>query len=116
MARLPGIWDAILLQDFEWHYLNKELPRINKTYAEAGGYQQFFVDLADLTIGSFAVSIELLTPIGSELVVAHAKPTMTMDGATFQTDAVVVWCIVDGKLAEAWDIPGVRSAIQQVAD
>ncbi|MEM9684594.1 MAG: hypothetical protein AAF942_15080, partial [Pseudomonadota bacterium] len=34
---------------FEWHYFNKELPQLSKTYEGIDGLKTFFGDLADLT-------------------------------------------------------------------
>ena len=42
---------------------------------------------------------------GDELVVTHNKNRMTLQGMAIETDAVVVWRIVDGRFAEVWDIP-----------
>ena len=98
--------------DFEWHYFNKELPEINKTYKGFDGLISFFDDLAGLTGGTFRVSVKEAYPIGSEFVVVHACPAMTIGGMSLETDAAVVWRFVDGKIAEAWDIPGIHSAIR----
>ena len=38
------------------------------------------------------------------------KNRLTRDDALIETDVVVVWRIVDGKVAEVWDIPSVYAA------
>ena len=48
-----------------------------------------------------------VTHVGNELLVAHVRDIMTLEGASVETDAVVVWRIVDGQIAEALDIPAV---------
>ncbi len=101
------------VDDFEWHYFNKHLPQINKTYEGLNGFKQFFKDLAEITGGTFNVRLKEANALGNEFVIVHALPNMTLDGQSFETDAAVVWRIVDGKIAEAWDIPGVNSAIRQ---
>ena len=73
---------------------------------------QFFRDLAGLTGGTFNVKIHKVDAIGTELVAVHAMPNMSLDGMDLETDAAVIWRIVDGKVAEAWDIPGLNSAIR----
>ena len=98
--------------DFKWHYFNEGLPELNKTYHGFDGWMQFFHDLAQITGGTFNVGIKTIYPIGTELVVVHALPNMTLDGMSLETDAAVVWRVVDGKIAEAWDIPGLNSAIR----
>ncbi len=35
---------------------------------------------------------------------------MSLDGKPMEIDAVVLWCIIDGKIKEAWDIPVVHTA------
>ena len=42
-----------------------------------------------------------------ELLIVHVQDTMTLDGEALKIDAVVVWRIVNGLIAEAWDIPAV---------
>jgi len=98
--------------DFEWYYFNKSLPQINKTYKGFDGLMTFFDDLGALTGGSFRVSLKEIYSLGSEFVVVHACPAMRIDEMALETDAVVVWRIVEGKIAEAWDVPGINSAIR----
>ena len=50
--------------------------------------------------------------VGDKLVVVHACNRLAlpaMEGGTIEFDAVVVWRIVNGKIAEAWDIPAAHS-------
>lgn len=65
---------------------------------------------AVLAQGSSTVEPVSVTPFGDELVVAHVRDTMEFEGTTLELDAVVVWRIVDGRLAEAWDIPAINTA------
>ena len=51
-----------------------------------------------------------INPMGDELLVTHVRDQMHLDGVTLETDAVVVWRIVDSRIAEAWDIPAVFTA------
>ena len=48
-------------------------------------------------------------PAGDELVVVQVCNSMTLDGNTFEFDAVVIWRIGNHKIAEAWDIPAVNT-------
>ena len=52
-----------------------------------------------------------MTPIGDELVVTHTKNRLTLQGRSITTDVVVVRRIVNGRIAEVWDIPSVHSGI-----
>ena len=45
--------------------------------------------------------------VGDELVVTQTCNRLTVEGDTIETDVVVVWRIVNGKIAEGWDIPTV---------
>lgn len=40
-----------------------------------------------------------------ELIITHVKDTLSLDGKSIEIDAIVVWCIIDGQIKEAWDIP-----------
>lgn len=93
--------------DFVWTYINPLLPQIEGDYSGVDGLKEFFHKLGELTGGTFGVRVKEAYPLGDELVVAHAAPGMTLDGETFETDAAVVWRIVDGKIKAAWDIPAV---------
>ena len=55
--------------------------------------------------GTFKVTPISVTAMGDELIVAHVRNTMSMQGESIAIDAVAIWRIVDGLLAEAWDIP-----------
>ncbi len=80
-------------------------------YVGLSGLQDFFARLAKMTDGTFKVNPVSFTPIGDELVVLHSKNTMTSFGRQVEIDVVVVWRIVEGRIAEVWDIvPSVHTA------
>ena len=93
--------------DFVWHYFNPELPELAGDYNGFNGLQTFFQKLGALTNNTFDVQDKQVMPVGDELVITCVKPSMTLDGESFETDAVVVWRIVDNHVAEAWDIPAI---------
>lgn len=99
--------------DFVWHYINLELPQLHGDYQGLEGLQEFFRKLGDLTDNTFSVRVQQAHAIGNEFVVVHACPSMTLDGSSFETDAVVVWRMVDQRFKEAWDIPGLYSLRSQ---
>jgi hypothetical protein len=35
---------------------------------------------------------------------------MVLDVRTMKVDAVVLWCIIDGEIKEAWDIPAIHNS------
>ncbi|PRX57254.1 nuclear transport factor 2 family protein [Flagellimonas meridianipacifica] len=95
----------LLAEDFVWHYINPELPDVQGDYHGSSGLIDFFKKLAVGTNGSFKVNPLSAFPMGDELVITHVKDTMILDGESMEIEAVVLWCIIDGKIKEAWDIP-----------
>ena len=78
-------------------------------YVGLAGLQDFFEKIQEVSGGTFRINPISITVCGDELVVVHVKDTMVLEGSPIEIDAVVVWRIVDGKLAEAWDIPAVHT-------
>ncbi len=93
--------------DFVWHFFNPKLPEVQGDYLGVEGLKKFFASMAGQTKGSFNVQPVSVTPVGDEMLVVHVRDIMTLDGQPLQTDAVIVWRIVNGLLTEAWDIPAV---------
>ncbi len=100
----------VIAEDFVWHYYNPELPDLEGDYLGLSGLTDFFKILAGRTRGSFKVNPLSITPLGDELIITHVKDTMLLEGKPMEIDAVVLWCIIDGKIKEAWDIPVIRTA------
>ena len=99
----------VIAEDFVWHYVNPRLPEIQGDYVGLEGFRSFFEKLAVRTGGTFKVSPVSITPYGDELVVVHTRNSLNLDGQSNTVDVIIVWRIVDGKLAEAWDIPSVHA-------
>lgn len=97
----------LFTENFVWHFFNPQLPELQGDYVGLNGLRTFFEKLGAATDGTFQVSPLSATPVGDELVVVHARDRMTFEGQSIELDAVVVWRIVDGLIAEAWDIPSV---------
>jgi hypothetical protein len=77
----------------------------------------FFQKLGRLTQGTFRVKEgQEAIPVGDELVVTTGKRMMTLEGKSFETEAVVVWRVVENRIAEAWDIPAVHTSRPKVQD
>ena len=102
--------DDLFAPDFVWHFVNSAMPNLQGDYVGVDGLRDFFRKLGEATGGSFKVRPVTAIPIGDEFVVAHAKDVLTFAGQGIELDAVVVWRIVDGLLAEAWDIPAIHTA------
>lgn len=97
----------ILAEDAVWHFFNPLLPDVRGDYVGLKGFQAFFEKMRGLTSGTFKVNPISASAIGDELVVVHTKNTMVLEDRQLETDVVVVWRIVDGKITEVWDIPSV---------
>ncbi len=93
--------------DFVWHFFNPKLPDVQGDFVGVEGLKAFFQAMGARTNGSFDVQPVSVKPVGNELLVVHVRDTMTLDGTAVETDAVVVWRVVAGKIKEAWDIPAV---------
>ncbi|MEM6464540.1 MAG: nuclear transport factor 2 family protein [Pseudomonadota bacterium] len=103
-------------EQFVWHYFNPNLPEVEGDYVGVAGLTDFFAKLGAETSGTFKVNPISATPIGEELVVVHVRNSMELDGEAIAIDAAVVWRFVDGKIAEAWDIPSVHTLATSSAD
>ncbi|MEO1523061.1 MAG: nuclear transport factor 2 family protein [Cyanobacteria bacterium J06633_2] len=99
----------VLAEGIVWHFFNPRLPDMQGDYVGLPGLQAFFEKIGELTDGTFEVNPISATAIGDELVVAHTKNTMTLGTERIETDVVIVWRIVDGRIAEVWDIPSVHT-------
>ena len=98
----------VFSEDVVWHFFNPKLPDIQGDFVGLAGVQSFFQEIGEVTGGTFRVNPVSITTVGDELVVTHSKNSMTIGGEAIETDAVVVWRVVDGRVAEAWDIPAVH--------
>ena len=100
----------IIADNFIWHYFNPKLPELEGDYRGIDGLKSFFAKLFEVTKGSFQVNVIDVRAVGDELVVTQVCDRLASEaseGDTIETDVIVVWRIVDGKIAEGWDIPSV---------
>jgi ketosteroid isomerase-like protein len=99
--------------DVVFHYFNPRLPELQGDYHGLDGIGAFFRKIGAETRGTFRVEPVALTPVGDELVVVQTRNSMTREGEPISVDVVVVWRIVDGRIAEVWDIPSVHTLAAQ---
>lgn len=97
--------EGIFADNFVWHYFNPKLPDLEGDYRGVEGLKNFFNKVAEMSNSSFQVKPIEARAIGDELIVVHACDYLTLEGNTMELDVVVVWRMVNGKIAEAWDIP-----------
>lgn len=107
----PGeISPELLSENVVFHYFTPIVPELHGDYQGIKGVQEIFEKLARLSKGTFKVNPVFLLPAGDELVVTHTKNTMTLEMGSVETNVVLVWPIVDGKIEEVWDIPSITTA------
>jgi len=102
----------LFANNFVWHYFNPERPEFEGNYQGVSGLKDFFAKMKESSNGAFQVNPVEARAVRDELVVVHACNRFAleaMDGGTIEFDAIVVWRIVNGKIAEAWDIPAVHT-------
>ncbi|WP_299113921.1 nuclear transport factor 2 family protein [uncultured Winogradskyella sp.] len=97
----------IIAKDAVFHYFNPLLPDFQGDYIGIKGFEEFFKKMAVLTRGTFKVNPISISPVGNELVVVHTQNTLVIEDQHINTEVVVVWRIVEGKIKEVWDIPSV---------
>ncbi|RAJ11517.1 hypothetical protein LV92_02445 [Arenibacter echinorum] len=106
----PNSLAEVLAEDFVWHYINPKLSELEGDYFGLSGLTDFFQKIKDLTKGSFKVNPISIMPIGDELIITHVIDSLSLESKPIEIDAVVVWCIIDGMIKEAWDIPIAHTA------
>ena len=106
----PNTLAEVLAKDFIWHYINPKLPDLEGDYFGLSGLTDFFQKLAGRTSDTFKVNPISIAPMGDELIITHVKDTMVLEDKPKEIDAIVLWCIIEGQIKEAWDIPIVHTA------
>lgn len=100
----------LFTEDVVFHFFNRLLPDLQGDHVGVSGIEAFFAKLATLSDGSFGVEPLGAMAIGDELVVAHTRNRMTIGDRAIELDALTVWRILGGRIAEVWDIPAVNTA------
>ena len=106
----PNTLAEVLAEDFVQHYINPKLSELEGDYYGLSGLNDFFQKLAGRTRGSFQVHPVSIIPMGDELIITHVKDSLSLEDKPIEIDAIVVWCIINGQIKEAWDIPIVHTA------
>lgn len=108
LSNLDGCAD-LFAETFVWHYVNANLPDVAGDYVGVAGLKAFFDTLSKRTSGTFKVTPLSAETFGDEFVVTHVRDVLTLDGQSISLDAIVVWRVIDGTFAEAWDIPATKA-------
>ena len=99
----------VFADNFVWHYFNPKLPELEGNYQGVSGLKSFFSKMNETGNGTFQVNPVDVRAVGDELVFVQVCNQLALDDAPIEFDAIVIWRIVDGKIAEAWDIPAVHT-------
>jgi len=94
----------LFAENVVWHYFNPNLPEVQGDYVGLNGIRSFFQTIGGKTHGTFKVEPVSITAVGDDLVVVHARDTLTLQSRRIALDVVVIWRFVDGPIAEVWDI------------
>lgn len=105
----PGSAD-VFAEDVIFHFYNPHLPDLHGDYVGRQAVQSFFEKLRMTTGSNFRPNVVTINAVGDELVVVHRKQQINMDGRQLESDVVVVFRIVNGQIAEVWDIPSIHTA------
>ncbi len=108
-ANIAGAAD-ILAEDAVFHYFNPKLPDMQGEYVGLEGFQTFFEKIGKRSEGTFKVNPLFASAVGDELVFVHTNNTMILEDEQIETDVVVIFRIVDGKITDVWDIPSIYTA------
>lgn len=103
---------GVFTKDVVFHYFNPNLPEMQGDYVGLEGLRTFFTMIGGMTKGTFKVNPVSATAVGNELVVTHTRNSLTLNGAPIETDVVVVWRIIDGRIGEIWDIPSAYGGVR----
>ncbi len=101
-------------EDFVWHYYNPVVPDLAGDYRGVDGLKKFFETLRSLSNGTFVHETISVSPWGDELLVMCNKNRLMPKGTTIETDVVLVWRFVDGRISEVWDIPSAYSGVREL--
>lgn len=99
----------VFADNFVWHYFNPKLPKLEGNYQGVSGLKSFFSKLSETGNGVFQVNPVDVRAVGDELVFVQVCNQLALEDGPIEFDAIVIWRIVDGKIAEAWDIPAVHT-------
>jgi uncharacterized protein len=116
MHRDPNSTAHLFAGNVVWHYFNPRLPELSGDYAGVAGLKDLFDRLVARSHGTFEIEPVSARAAGNELVVTHVRPKLELDDRRIETDAVVVWRIVDNLVTEIWDIPAVHTASVEIKE
>lgn len=111
LADFAGSKDAFA-DDVVFHYFNPNLPEMQGDYVGLEGLRTFFTEIGATTKGTFKVAPISVKAIGDELIVTHTKNFLILNGTPLETDVVVVWRVIDGRIGEIWDIPSAYGGVR----
>jgi len=101
---------GVFADDVVFDYFNPKLPDMQGDYVGPDGLRSFFEKIGRATEATFKVDSVSATAFGDELVVFQTRNTMTLKGEEIDIGVILVWRVVDGRIAEFWDIPSIHAS------
>jgi len=90
-----------------WRFFNPKIRNIDGDYHGVGGVVKLFELLDIITRGAFEYTPIKTIAVGNELVMMHVKNRISSGTNPIELNTVLVWRIVNEKIAEVWNIPTV---------
>lgn len=105
----------LLAENIVWHVFNPASPDMHGDYEGLDGLRAMHEKLVAMSQGTLETHPIGGLTIGDELLFTQTVVTFERGGRLFEYDAATTWRIVDGKVAEVWDIPAVYT-VRDVTD
>ncbi|MGS4883422.1 nuclear transport factor 2 family protein [Roseibium sp. MB-4] len=100
----------VFREDVVWHFFHAAMPDLHGDYTGIEQIADFFESLKQRSAGTFTVLPRDARAIGNELVVVETQNSLVLDGSRLTFEVAIVWRIIDGQIAEVWDIPAINTA------
>lgn len=95
--------------DVVWRFFNPNAPELAGSYKGISGIKEFFSKVRSFGGGHFAIQPKGAWAVGDELVVVQSRNRLGDGDSETEFDVVVVWRVINGRVAEVWDIPAVQT-------
>ena len=91
-------------RELRFHFM-RAVPAITGTHERLRGWiNGMITPLLAVTNGTFSPRPRWLRSAGDELVLGHFDVSFEFDGRRHEIDAVLVFRVAEGRIAEVWDI------------
>ena len=103
-------------RELRFHFM-RAIPAITGTHERLRGWiSGMITPLLTVTNGTFSPRPCWLRPAGDEMVLGHFDVRFEFDGRQHEVDAVLVFRVAEGRIAEVWDIAAPDNALAAELD